>query len=273
MPAVPAGAESDDEAAAEVPGLADVDLFKPAGVRIIPDDPAVDWQNQKLAASEFAAKLGTRRRSAGAPVRTMFLAGLDPQTPGPVASLLSGSTGNGGGRGGQLRLKLYLSLLWVAARAPYNVVRPARAWAVLLGLPDFETKGVRRIQETLRELEQRGFVKVVDNPGGPLQRFPMPGVRHGLQLHAGTRSPRLPAAQRRPGAAEVPPLLPGAVDVMDRGTYREPKRPLAGDVARHPLRATRCAGGRLVSPARAVERFGFSASTRTKACGTFGTSG
>lgn len=128
-------------------------------------DSETDPQTQ--AAAEFARSLGQRRRRAGAPVRTEFVS--DENTPRtPLARLLSGSgdTG-GGGRGGQLRVKIYLSLLWVCAKEPYSTTRPARAWAALLGLDDHEVRGVRRVQQALRDLHERGFIVLHDRGGVP----------------------------------------------------------------------------------------------------------
>jgi hypothetical protein len=119
------------------------------------------------AAAEFAAKLGAKRRTAGAPVRNYFVADDREGIKPPLAQLLSSSTTGGGGRGGQLRLKLYLSLLWVCAAPPYEAIRPARAWAALLGLEDPEGRGTRRIQETLRELQERKLVRLRDRGGLP----------------------------------------------------------------------------------------------------------
>uniref|UniRef100_UPI003F495E7C hypothetical protein n=1 Tax=Amycolatopsis sp. CA-082387 TaxID=3239918 RepID=UPI003F495E7C len=119
------------------------------------------------AASEFAAKLGTRRRDAGAPIRNLFVADDRPDSKPTMARLLSSGPTGGGGRGGQLRLKLYLSLLWVCAAHPYEAIRPARAWAALLGLDDPEGHGSRRIQETLRELQERKLVRLRNRGGSP----------------------------------------------------------------------------------------------------------
>src|SRR5690349_10721147 len=102
-----------------------------------PDNP-----DQRIAAREFADFLGANRRRAGAPVRTAFVIAEEGRVRPPMAELLSSTTGSGGGgRGGQVRLKLYLSLLWVCAKAPYEAIRPARAWAALLGLEDIEGRG------------------------------------------------------------------------------------------------------------------------------------
>lgn len=117
------------------------------------------------AAGEFARRLGARRRDAGAPVRNFFVADDREGIKPPLAQLLSGSPTGGGGRGGQLRLKLYLSLLWVCAAAPYEAIRPGRAWAGLLGLDDPEKHGARRVQEAFRDLQQRGMVQIRDRGG------------------------------------------------------------------------------------------------------------
>jgi hypothetical protein len=115
----------------------------------------------KQAAGEFARKLGTRRVESGAPVRNLFATSLAGELP-PLASLL-----RGGGRGGQTRIKLYLSLLWVSAAKPYETVYPSRAWAALLGLDDPDAKGARRIQESVRELADRHLIVARDRGGLP----------------------------------------------------------------------------------------------------------
>jgi hypothetical protein len=113
------------------------------------------------AAAEFAARLTSRRTDSGAPVRNTFVTSIAGEVP-PLAALL-----RGGGRGGQLRVKLYLSLLWVCTAPPFDASYPARAWASLLGLEHPDTKGARRIQEAIRDLAQRGFITVRDRGGLP----------------------------------------------------------------------------------------------------------
>ncbi|OLM28250.1 hypothetical protein Ae717Ps2_6589c [Pseudonocardia sp. Ae717_Ps2] len=85
------------------------------------------------AGEEFAKRLGAKRREAGAPVRNWFVANDNPDVRPPLAQLLSSGRTGGGGRGGQLRVKLYLSLLWICAAAPYETVRPGRAWPACSG--------------------------------------------------------------------------------------------------------------------------------------------
>ncbi|MFI6900228.1 hypothetical protein ACIBKY_03145 [Nonomuraea sp. NPDC050394] len=118
----------------------------------------------RQAAAEFGGRIGTRRRTAGAPLRKGFVSTefYTGQGSPPLANLL-----RGGGRGGQLRLKLYLSLLWLSAKEPYDSSLPARAWAALLGLADHETRGVRRVQEAIRDLESHNLISVRDRGGHP----------------------------------------------------------------------------------------------------------
>ncbi len=93
-----------------------------------------------------------------------------------------------GGRGGEVRLKTYLSLLWVGVAPPHTVVYPARTWASLLGLPKPATLGARRVNDALGWLEGNGFVTVEGQRGMPStvtlleetgsgRRYTVPGAR------------------------------------------------------------------------------------------------
>jgi hypothetical protein len=73
-----------------------------------------------------------------------------------------------GGRGGVVRLKLYLSLLWMAVGDGHSVTYPARTWATLLGLAEPNTRGARRVNEALSWLEEEGFVSIHGGSGAPL---------------------------------------------------------------------------------------------------------
>lgn len=156
---------------------------------------------------------GPHSFSAAASVfcREVFYAG-GAATP-PLAAML-----RGGGRGGQLRVKLYVSLLWLCAAAPYEANLPARAWAALLGLADHETRGVRRIHEAIRDLHDRKLITVRDRGG-------MPSVLGLLDENAGQPSlhPALDRLQHasaprcRAGATAPPPVLPDPIEFLDRG--------------------------------------------------------
>ena len=123
-------------------------------------------RSQREAALEVRDRMGLSegpsRRGLGAPVRTAFFR----KAPGehPMASLMSGRQGSGGGRGGRTRLALLLSLIWVASGKDHSTTRPASFWARLLGMPDPGETGARTINATWAELERRGFVKVQRGP-------------------------------------------------------------------------------------------------------------
>jgi hypothetical protein len=99
-----------------------------------------------------------------------------------------------------VRLKLYLSMLWMAAKGPYSTQTPARAWAELLGLPDPDGAGARRIHDSLSWLERNGFVTIERCSGRP------PKVE--LLDDAGRRTPyKHPAEDPQGGYIQLPETL------------------------------------------------------------------
>ena len=234
----------------------------PFGDDLPPLEPVPEYQRR--ASTEFAERLGARRRAAGAPVRTIFVSDEEVERP-PLAGLLSGAgTSGGGGRGGQLRAKLYLSLLWICAKEPYDVARPARAWAALLGLPDHEESGVRRVQQALRDLADRDLISLQDRGGQP--------SRVVLKSEKGDGS-----AFEPPTEAYSRLMKKGATDAVlrEHRYFRVPSSLWTeGHIARlkGPSFAMllallseqrgQDARGVWFSPGRAKERFGFSESTR-----------
>lgn len=101
------------------------------------------------------------RQGLGAPVRdSFFKTQLGGKTYYPLARLMSSRSGPGGGRGGQSRLALYLSLLWIASGKDHSSRRPANFWAGLLGLPDPDDAGSRVVRNAWRELAIRRLVTV-----------------------------------------------------------------------------------------------------------------
>ena len=98
------------------------------------------------------------KRTDGAPVRSAFavLPSKKAQTSSPAptsAALLRG------GRGGEVKLKVELSALWIAVAEPYDVRLPGWAWAQLVGLPDPRRRGARRVNAAIRQLVQHKLVK------------------------------------------------------------------------------------------------------------------
>jgi hypothetical protein len=252
MPTTP----REDAAAA----LAALDPFGDLGVQVPALSPVPEYQ--RLAAREFAERLGSRRRTAGAPVRTIFVS--DEQVArAPLATLLSSAETGGGGRGGQIRAKLYLSLLWVCAREPYDVARPARAWAALLGLPDHENGGVRRIQQALRDLADRGFISLEDRGGLP-SRVVMKSERGdggafvpAPEAYNSLGKDTSDAVTREHRYFRVPSSL------WTEGHIARLKGPSLGMLlALLSERRGQASPAVWFSPGRAQERFGFSPSTR-----------
>ena len=131
---------------------------------------------EDLLGSQSEAEVSSYQREAAraartwagadtAAVRWRFIARQDASEPSPpMARILRGD----GGRGGAARLKVYLSLLWLARhrtleRAVFSY--PARHLAALIGLPHPGGAGARRVQEALRWLDKKGFVALDRRPG------------------------------------------------------------------------------------------------------------
>lgn len=114
---------------------------------------------QRVAALQAANHAGAK----SAAIRWSFIArDSAAAAQPPMARILRG----GGGRGGSARLKLYLSLLWLARGRDLPVFAyPAKQLAQLLGLPDPGIAGARRVQSALKWLESAGFVALERRSG------------------------------------------------------------------------------------------------------------
>jgi hypothetical protein len=106
-----------------------------------------------LAASR---RVGNRKL----PIRLNFVEATTDDPP-PLARILRG------GRGGGVRLKLYLAMLWMAAKPPHDITFPARAWAELLGLPNPEGSGDRRVRDAIDWLVAQRLLEIERQPGRP----------------------------------------------------------------------------------------------------------
>ena len=105
------------------------------------------------AAREVAALLSERAQRGSVPLRAGFIESASPSEIPPLAGLMRG------GRGGEVKVKVLLSILWTATAAPYSVRRGARVWATLIGLPDPEGKGAARVNDALRTLAKEGYLR------------------------------------------------------------------------------------------------------------------
>jgi len=139
-------------------------------------DEVLDFNDIILDAEETAVPLLPSQREAAAAargqagagsaaVRYRFIARQEPSDASPpMARILRG----GGGRGGTARLKVYLSLLWLARNRVLDrpvFSYPAQQLAALVGLPEPGDAGARRVQAALRWLSREGFVALDRRPG------------------------------------------------------------------------------------------------------------
>lgn len=97
-------------------------------------------------------------RRLGIPLRKSFVRVIDPadaQAQTSLSSLVSR-----GGRGAAVPLKLYLGLVWVSSKQPFESGLSARTWARLLNLEDPSKNGARRVAKALKILEDQGLVQI-----------------------------------------------------------------------------------------------------------------
>lgn len=132
---------------------------------------------ERINAAEVAGRSMERRLDRHrqgvreCPVRVEFLRRKSPTLPAPPMMKI---LGQGGGRGGDVRLKLYLSLLWASPGGEHDTQFRAANWAQILGLPEYARKGKRRIYDAVGWLEEHHFVTVDRHTGRPS----MVTVRH-----------------------------------------------------------------------------------------------
>lgn len=100
-------------------------------------------------------------RRAEIPVRNLFVRNDTAEVVPPLARLVS----TGGGRGGEVPVKLYLALIWRSSADPYETDLLARQWAELLGLKEPATLGARRITNALNTLEEANLVELTPRRG------------------------------------------------------------------------------------------------------------
>jgi hypothetical protein len=75
-----------------------------------------------------------------------------------------------GGRGGEVRIKLYLSVSLLASHPPYDISKrpiPSRAWAEMLGLADPGGAGARRVADAMSWLHDERLLEVTRAAGAP----------------------------------------------------------------------------------------------------------
>ncbi|BEL06832.1 hypothetical protein Q0Z83_050230 [Actinoplanes sichuanensis] len=118
-----------------------------------------DEERRARAVELLSAAAAKAKRAGNVPFAPAFVISAEDGEETPLARLIKG------GRGGQVRLKLYLCITMMATSPPYdlrNAPTPA-SWARLLGLdPD---TGPRRVSSNLRWLADNGFISLRPRPG------------------------------------------------------------------------------------------------------------
>jgi hypothetical protein len=128
------------------------------------DEPAEDDASRRARHAE-ARRLARQavaksKRSTGVQFAPHFVRDDAQQAAPPLARMLRG------GRGGAVRLKLYLTMTLIAVRAPHEI-KPlnGRAWAELLDLPDPAGNGARRVADALTVLQTMRLIEVTRRAG------------------------------------------------------------------------------------------------------------
>ena len=108
-----------------------------------------------------AAKRAKRTGNVAFPPDFVRRADDDTESVTPLARLVQG------GRGGAVRLKVYLCITMMATRAPHNIRNPPTpmTWARLLALP--VDSGRRRVNSNLTWLEKNGFITLQPRTAAP----------------------------------------------------------------------------------------------------------
>lgn len=87
----------------------------------------------------------------------------------------------GGRGGGAVKLKVLLSMLWVAVAEPHDVTEPARVWATLIGLEDPSGRGAARVNAAIRSLTDAEYLRVDRRVGRPSRLFLLNETGNGAE--------------------------------------------------------------------------------------------
>ena len=223
----------------------------------------VDIRHPGADALAAAADLAGRNHSRTAQIRASFMLRPTPEKASPLGRMLRG------GRGGQVRLKLYLSLMWLAAAPPHDAAYPSRAWATLLGLKDPAGLGARRVNDALKWLEENKFLTIEQRPGlpnrvtllmedGSGQPYSVPG-EHMKRLSAAGRARVGDVDFDRHRYVQLPP------EFWTNGWMATLSAPAVAMylILLNEKGASAASTGLWLSPKVAGERYGLSSDTRT----------
>lgn len=103
------------------------------------------------------------QRTTGVPFAEAFIRRAADTDPAPPLTRLMR-----GGQGGEVRLKLYLTMSLLAVRAPFDLPAiAARSWAEALDLPDPEHNGARRVTDAIDWLADNKLLAAERRQGAP----------------------------------------------------------------------------------------------------------
>jgi hypothetical protein len=103
------------------------------------------------------------KRTSGVPFGESFIRRSEPQDPAPPLTRLMR-----GGQGGEVRLKLYLTMSLLAVRAPFDLPAiPSRSWAEAFDLDEPGQNGARRVSDAIDWLADNKFLVSERRQGAP----------------------------------------------------------------------------------------------------------
>jgi len=122
-------------------------------------------QRREVALDALRGKVERSKRSGTVGIHNSFVRSSDGYSRPPLARLIQG------GRGGEVRLKLFLCMTMMATRAPHDINRPLtpRGWARMLALP-VEDGAARRVSNNLKWLHDEKFI-VLERRAGNTPRI------------------------------------------------------------------------------------------------------
>lgn len=115
--------------------------------------------DQRLQAIERLQAAAEKAKRGRVPFPNGFVRSTEAKPP------LARLVGSGGGRGGEVRLKLYVTITMLATAPPYNLDKSARTalgWAQMLGLDP--EKGPRKVNSALKWLAENKLINLEQRP-------------------------------------------------------------------------------------------------------------
>lgn len=113
-----------------------------------------DRQRREVALAALRGRVErSKRRGGTVGIHNSFVRSSDGYSRPPLARLIQG------GRGGEVRLKLFLCMTMMATRAPHDINRSLtpQGWARMLALP-VEDGAARRVSSNLKWLHDERFI-------------------------------------------------------------------------------------------------------------------